>query len=336
VDRVLLCLGNSRHHLDVPAVAAAYGGLVLGHEVRMTALQCLLAAAHPDPHHLSEVVRDRHGRHLGDEIRAIEDRVPVAVSFDEARARLEQANAYLLGPSIRGADALAVTSDFAARLADLELWGRPVPTQVLPFGHPDVRPAPGERPPAVIASFGMMADEKGPQILVEALAEVRRAIPTARLRFVGAQPSGPLAAQLDSAARRLGVDAAVTFVGRLEAAEYRKEMDGASVAVQLRTAVNGEMSAAIADCLASGIPTVVSNVGAQAGLSDDAVAKVPPRTGPRELARHLIALLQDPERRRVMVKAGQAHAAAHSFRRAAEALEAALDDVVPRGYPLPG
>src|ERR1700759_4111118 len=91
-DRMLLCLGNSRFHLHVPAFTARHGGVVLAHDVRMTALQCLIAKGSHDPHALSGVVWERHGRELGSEIRDMELRCPIQESFQELRSRLESAN----------------------------------------------------------------------------------------------------------------------------------------------------------------------------------------------------------------------------------------------------
>jgi len=77
-ERMLLCLGNSYHHLHVPEMCRAHGGVVLAHDVRSTAFHCLRAAASPDRHLLSRLVEDRHGPELGREVRAMEDLSPVA------------------------------------------------------------------------------------------------------------------------------------------------------------------------------------------------------------------------------------------------------------------
>ncbi len=135
-DRMLLCLGNSRFHMHVPELTARHGGVVLAHDVRMTALQCLIANDSTDRHALSSVVWQRHGRELGSEIWDMETRSPIQQSFQEIRGRLESANAMLLGASMSGAQALLVHSELAARLARIELHGDFSAREVCPLRSP--------------------------------------------------------------------------------------------------------------------------------------------------------------------------------------------------------
>jgi glycosyltransferase involved in cell wall biosynthesis len=323
IDRLLLCLGNSKYHLHVPEMIARHGGVVLAHDVRMTALCCLLAAADADRHWLSALVAQRHGIELAREIAAIEDRSPVAESFAEVRRRLEEANTLLLAPVARGADAVLVHSCFAARLARLELAQTGVSVSVIPFGHPDITVGPCDRAPALIATFGQVGPEKHPSLLVESFASIRRRLPAASLRFVGVVD--PAQRQvLEDQARRAGVADGVTFTGRIDEAAYNQELARATVAVQLRAVVNGEASAAVADCLAAGVPTVVSDVGAHTELPGGVAMRVSADVDSYDLGEEIANLLLDPPRREGLSCAGRGYAESSSFAVAAEGLTRAL------------
>lgn len=330
VDRVLLCLGNSIYHLDVPDLARDYGGVVLAHDVRLTALHCLRAAREPDPHFLSKLVEQRHGRHLGAEIHQLEDTSWVSRSIAPVRARLDQANAYLLAPSVGGAGAVAVHSPHAARLATLDLINDPVPVLVVPFGHPPIHPPTERRDRATLASFGLTDTAKAPDLLIEAFAEVVRSVPSARLRFVGPQPGSDQMDRLHNLIATMRIGDAVTFTDRLDDDAYRRELERATVAVQLRRVSNGESSAAVADCQAAGIPTVVTDVGAQADLPDSSVLKIGFEVDPQALGRDLVGILNDPARQAELARTGCEHAAANSFGRAADALGDLLEATPPR------
>jgi glycosyltransferase involved in cell wall biosynthesis len=331
VDRVLYQLGNSVQHLGVPDLVARTGGVVLAHEVRMTALQCLRAARHAERHWLSTLVSSHYGRHLGAELHALEQRAPVAESFAEARALLEAANTYLLAEAVSGADAVAVHSGFAARLASIELHRLGIPVEVVPFGHPDPSPLPGPRDPATIATFGRVAIEKAPELLISAMVDVAKAVPDARLRFVGPEAGPEVMASLRRQARYLGVDEQVEFAGGLDDAGWRHALATATVAAQLRRSVNGESSGAVADCLGTGTPTVATALGSFAGLPDDVVVKVRHDVDPRSLAWQLSSLLGDAPRRDELARRARRYAAAHSFAVAAEELSVLLErSPVPR------
>lgn len=323
-DRILHCLGNSEFHRHVPSLVARHGGVVLAHEVRMNGLQCLRALQARDPHWLSAIVHQRHGASLGGEIRWLEANGGIAHQFHAIRSRLDGANVYLLAPAVRGADAIAVHSRYAASLAELDVQS-PIKLHVVPFGHPT--PCDHDRvvetTTETISSFGFVAPEKHSELLLEAFAILSSGHTNARLRYVG-HVDEPYRDRLIERARHLGVDPLVTFTGRLTDDEYASEVCSASVAVQLRSSANGEASAAIADCLSAGLPTLVSRLGAQAELPIDAVEMVNATAGPGDVAVIMHRVLADTRRRETMSAAATRHAADCSFARAAETLTGLL------------
>jgi glycosyltransferase involved in cell wall biosynthesis len=322
-DRILHCAGNSTFHAHVPDLVGAFGGVVLVHDVRLAALQCVRAVRHPgvvDPHLLSGLVRRRYGDSLGNEILNLELAGGVNQNFHAVRQRLDEANAYLLDATVRGADALAVHSRFAQRLAGLELID-PIPIHVVPFGHDEVRP---RTPKAdvgsvVVATFGHVAPEKGADILIESFAISARMDPRLRLRFVGAVERA-YEVQLRSRISDPDVAQRVDFTGWVDATQYHRNLQGADIAVQLRASVNGEASAAIADCFAAGIPTVVNDQGGQSELPDAAVVKVGARADASEIAQAICSLASNRNRLNDASQAAQTHARASSFSATAHAL----------------
>jgi glycosyltransferase involved in cell wall biosynthesis len=133
-----------------------------------------------------------------------------------------------------------------------------------------------------------------------------------------------MADPLEHLAARLGVADAVSLTDRVEDSDYRQELARADVAVQLRAVVNGEASAAVADCLAAGIPTLVTTVGAHADLPPRAAFQVRSGASAHEIAGQLLALLADPEEKEALSKGARAHAGSSSFATAAGALTEAL------------
>jgi glycosyltransferase involved in cell wall biosynthesis len=289
----------------------------------MNGLQCLRALQSPDPHWLSQMVREWCGADLGDEIRALEDDGGIAQQFHPIRKRLDSADAYLFGPAVVGADAIAVHSGYAATLADAEVASS-AKVAVVPFGHP---PASGERGVVdhgeVITTFGFVAPEKHAALLLEAFGVLAADRPTARLRYAG-HVGDPERLELVERARDLRIEDRVTFTGRLTEHDYANELAGATIAVQLRASANGEASAAIADCLSHGIPTLVTRLGAQGELPNDAVEMVSASADSKEIAAAMSGMLVDATKRREMAAAARRHATTSSFASAASALSELL------------
>ncbi len=89
----------------------------------------------------------------------------------------------------------------------------------------------------------------------------------------------------------------VRCTGWVDSSEYEAYLRSADVAVQLRTDSRGETSRALLDCLAHGIPTIISDHGPAAELPGNVVVKLPDDSSVDELSRILSALLASSERR---------------------------------------
>src|SRR5262249_2964362 len=133
-------------------------------------------------------------------------------------------------------------------------------------------------------------------------------------------------------AERLGLGRSVTFTGELTEEAYQRHLDEASVAVQLRQYSNGEMSAAVADCMAAGLPTIVSAVGGFVELPPESAVLLGPSATPRERGEVRVALLESPERRAAL----GAHARRHADRNSSGAVAATLWSQLLRRSPADG
>jgi glycosyltransferase involved in cell wall biosynthesis len=88
--------------------------------------------------------------------------------------------------------------------------------------------------------------------------------------------------------------------------------------VQPRLVSNGEASAAVTECLAAGLPTVVTDLGWCAELPDAAVGKVPVELTARALASAMAGALDDQSQRATLRRVARAHAEVNSFAAVAE------------------
>lgn len=323
-DRMLCALGNSFYHRHVPGLLLRHGGVVLAHDVRMNALQCFRAQEAPQRDFLSSAIDRRYGWRLGSEFRAFESRGGVASHFGAVRARMDEANLYLLGEAVRGADQVAVHSNAAKRLAELDLE-ETIPVVKVPFGHSDRDGTPTSAPNYTVSTFGFVAHEKAPVALLQAFANVHQACPQSELRYVG-HVDPVFEQELIATADALGLAEVVTFTGRLDGAAYRLELSRASVAVQLRAASNGEASAAIADTMSQGIPTIVTGIGAQCEFPDNAVVKVNPGNNSAEVSAAILSVLELPHMSAGLRDGAILHSSGSSFGHAAKALTTLLVD----------
>jgi glycosyltransferase involved in cell wall biosynthesis len=177
-----------------------------------------------------------------------------------------------------------------------------------------------------VAHFGIVDPVKAPELLVDAFASLVQGAgraDDAMLAFVG-PVSEDLARALADRASAQGIGDLLALTGPLPQERYRAWLAAATLAVQLRRSFNGEASAAVGECLASGVPTVATNLGWLRELPREAVELVPPSVDAEGLTAVLAGLLADPARRALLAGAGRAFAARQTFAATARALLAAI------------
>jgi glycosyltransferase involved in cell wall biosynthesis len=105
-----------------------------------------------------------------------------------------------------------------------------------------------------VVSFGWVIPSKAPEVIVDAVAGLRRRGVPAHLRFVG-DPGG----YRDSLTARAGGADIVSFTDAwVDEADYRTYLQAADYAIQLRTLRSGQLSGGLVDCIAAGLPTVAN------------------------------------------------------------------------------
>jgi glycosyltransferase involved in cell wall biosynthesis len=210
---------------------------------------------------------------------------------------------------------------------DLVLTRRPDradDVHVVPFAHP--APAPDPRPAPTCPRFATFGHLKDVEWLLGKIGPALRSVPDAQLTFVGPEPvPGDLATAVDTT-RRTGLSHKVTFTGWVDDRSYRKYLSESTAAIQIRRIDQGETSAAVADCLAAGLPTIANEVGGIRDLPHDVVARVHSDPAPAELTAHLSRLARDEDRWRSLAGNGLSYAASHGATAAALAIVECIGD----------
>jgi glycosyltransferase involved in cell wall biosynthesis len=129
--------------------------------------------------------------------------------------------------------------------------GLPVP---MPEAEPAAEAAAGA-PPGYLLFVGRLRIRKGVEVLLEALAELRRTGSPARLLVAG---EGEHRAALERRAAELGLGAAVRFVGGAGAAQVRSLLRGAAALVV--PSIYEGMPLVVLEAMAAGRPVVASRI----------------------------------------------------------------------------
>lgn len=227
------------------------------------------------------------------------------------QARLEDRNA-------RRADRVVTPSRYSAARAVAAYGLDPARVRVVPEGIDPAAWGNGATPrdgrPPVILSVAHQYPRKNTATLLSAMPAVRARVPDARLRVVG---GGPELVALRHAARGLGLDGAVTFLGEVPDDDaVRREYAGA--AVFCLPSMQEGFGLVFLEAMAAGLPVVAGDAAAVPEVVPDGEAGllVPPEDADA-LARALADLLADPARRARMGAAGRTRAEAHAWPRIA-------------------
>ena len=218
------------------------------------------------------------------------------------------ADSRCVAPFARRACSLLVQSRYAAELVSAETGCDPV--DVGPIHVPAVERSTIERgddttaPPWVVTA-GVADHTKRTDVFVAA-ARSLTAAGVARTAVVG-----PLGEQFVGDGGEVG-GGEIVVTGWVTDPELDAWLERAAVVVALRDGSNGESSGIVADALARGCVTVVSDVGAMAELPDDVVVKIDAGIDEAELATVIGELLADADRMAAISTATLAYAAEHT------------------------
>jgi glycosyltransferase involved in cell wall biosynthesis len=228
----------------------------------------------------------------------------------------------------RAARVVAVSETMARALVALGLPAERV-CVVLTAIDPPAAPAEGKEElrralglPAAhtLALFlGRLSPVKGPDVLLEAVGRLAARHPEATFVFAG---DGQLRGPLQEAARRLGVERQVRFVGQVPREDVPAYLTACDL-LALPSRSEG-LPHAVLEAMAFGLPVVASAVGGVPEVVQDGVtgALVPPED-PAALADALSPLLAEPDRRQRYAEAARRAFAAreHTWPRVARQLD---------------
>jgi len=324
-DDVVYVLGNSEFHVAALASLSRRSGTVLAHDVRLSGLYRFAADSRSD----------MTGGVAGT-LRRIYGPLPLEGLSPPGEGTAAEAVCHdlLMAREVIGlAERFLVTSDAAARLARIEA-GPDLAQRVgvAGFATEAIRTSGNSRSgvtaigPAtrVLASFGIVDPIKQPYMVLRSFAALLANHPDLVLALVG-PVSTELARDLGRLGEVLGLDGRLFITGRVEAEDYLNWLRRADLAVQLRASFSGEASAAVGDCLACGVPLIVTDIGWMGELPDDVAFKVPVDVTIADLAEACARLLDDPAARGALGKGARSYADVHTFEAAARALLALVD-----------
>jgi glycosyltransferase involved in cell wall biosynthesis len=235
--------------------------------------------------------------------------------WEEGEER-EQLRASLEGVSVLAsyADLVVALSEYSAEQLVNDHGVDPDRVRVLPPAVPLDQFSPGPKPPALLEEYGLagkeiilyvgrMAGNKRIDLLVDALAQVRREVPNAVLMLVGDKDGNPsfqaITAAAQTKAADLGVADAVTFTGRVDdLPDYYRLAD-----VYATASLHEGFGVPLLEAMASGTPVVASNVTAHPSVLGDAGLLAEPGDA-ADLARKITDILRHDARYGELVQRG--------------------------------
>jgi phosphatidylinositol alpha-mannosyltransferase len=259
---------------------------------------------------------------------------PIVATFHAASVRSKFLSAWgpVIRPWLERISGRIAVSDFARRLQVEHLGGDavviPNGVHVAPFA--DGPPLPGHARGAGGPTVGFLGryDEprKGLPVLLEAMGDVVRRHPTARLLIAGRGDPAALRATIPAV-----LQAHVEFLGELSEADKAAFLR--SVDVYCAPNLLGEsFGIVLIEALAAGAPIVASDLDAFAAVLEDGGIGVLVRRGDaRALAAALGDLLGDPGRRAELAARGREAAWAYDWSVVARRVLAVYEMVVPPG-----
>jgi glycosyltransferase involved in cell wall biosynthesis len=323
-DHVVICLGNSEHHASALQLLRRRGGVVLAHDVRLTGLYayCADRRREIEPRSFRQILTEMYGSRLP---------APLGEKGWIDPVEADAHGVFMAREAIAASDQYLVHSASAHQLARSDACPQDrTKVSVMPFAFPDPTQFAGLARgdgDAMIGTFGVVAAVKQSAKVLEAFALVARERADVTLAIVGPPAGDHDLRELTERAAELGLSDRVVLTGRVDDDRFRSLIAQTTVAVQLRSVSMGESPASVTDCLAAGVPTIATGIGATRELPDETVVKVAPNIDPESLGRLILALLDDKAQRARLGEAGRSLAAERSFERSAEFLTDLLTEL---------
>lgn len=298
-DRVLYHFGNSAFHQHMFELLSRHPGTVVLHDFFLSGVIAYMDVHGHVPGAWASALYVSHGYHAVKQRFAAQDIADVSWQYPANLPVLQQANGVI------------VHSEFSRELAD-KWYGAGfsadwecIPHLRVPSEASDpvaARVAVGmEDGDFLVCAFGMIGPTKLNHRLLDAwLASPLAQDPRCHLVFVGENEGGPYGAELLRAINQSVAANPIRITGFAPKALYRRYLEAADAAVQMRTLSRGETSGTVLDCLNHGLPTIVNAHGAMVELPPDCILEVPDEFSEAELSAALVALWRDPPRRKAL------------------------------------
>lgn len=291
-DLNLYQLGNSPAHGYIYRLALEQPGVIVLHDWVLHHLVAWLTLNHGDMEGYVEAIRRAYGE-TGAELARREILNP---------EQLDRFEYPLSETVVRGARGIIVHSFYVAKL--VESAAPQMPVAKINHGIPQMPLISQERARArlglpldapFIGALGNVGPPKRTTILMDALRELRRELPSARLYMVGdISPNNDPRGLVE----QFGLQDAVVITGKVPFEQLNLYAAAMDVCVSLRYPTAGETSGAVLRMMAQAKPVIVSRVGWFAEIPDNACAKIDVDDAERELLYMTLArLLKDGELR---------------------------------------
>ncbi len=298
-DEVLFVLGNNEIHRRALDLLAEIPGVVHLHDVRLA--NCYLYESWP------EIVA-----HLYlDTFKANE----LSEFYAPWAPAIVDRNLWMLPDVLKYATCILTNSELAASIVKGESPKQSV-ISIGPLASGSLNSRNSSTKRTTVASFGSFSPSKQSEKVLAAFRNLNHEYPEFNFVFVGECHSD---IQEDE----------IPITGYVSKEKYQEILETTCLAVQLREWSNGESSAAVAECLNDGIPTLVTDIGSMSEIPDEAVIKVPRDISVEALTKRISQLLSDEQMRMSLSLGALRYASSNTFTHAAHRLFRAVFEVSP-------
>ncbi len=240
---------------------------------------------------------------------------------------LREHDVRFLSPWVGTAERVIVSSILAKSLVEADLARAQIacpPIDVVPIAFRPFAKLSSHSPRRNVIVLGYVSAEKQPERAIRIFAAAQSlGLPNdVNLLFIG-DVDANLGRRLMTIANDLGVHDRVAFTGFVSNSVYENLLCGAALALMLRGVSNGEMSGAISDCVASGIP-VLTTLQSEELFHGNILRVLPVDSTNEELAQTLVSMVHRHGRADDEQEMAEL-AASWSFDHVAAAVSAILD-----------
>jgi len=312
-DEVVYCMGNSEFHASAYEALLERPGVVLAHEVRFSGFYSWYSAN-----------RSTGATLFRRSLAAQHPKVPENlgargwITVDEA----ERFGIYMVSELVERSTQFLVHSRYAADVAALNAEPQFERISIVPFGiqKPASSVSFDSKSVPLVITIGIAAEVKRTEAFVRSIPTVLESVPEARFAIVGGFAPPEFEEVIEELALALGIAERLTITGHVGMSEYDSWLRRATCAVQLRATSNGETSAAVADCLRNGLPTIVTGIGPAREYPVGSVYSVPAQASARQIGEAIVRVASDADLGRSLSTRGLEFARTSTFEAAALSL----------------